>query len=646
VTIAAYIALFGWIPAVVVLYALLPARLVSAVAVIGAWLLLPPYSIPISNFPDYSKNTAASIAMLLGTLLFAPGRVLRFRPRYFDLPMLGWCLCGIASSLQNGLGLYDGLSDALRQFLYWGLPYVLGRLYFSDVEGLRVFTVAMVFGGLAYVLPCLWEVRMSPNLLEYIYGSANWQGTRLGGYRPHVFFNTGLECGMWMTAASLTAWWLWRCGILTKIGGISFGRIWLPILLGTTLLCRSTGALVLLALGIGVLWASTRYRTRALLLALVLFEPVYVGLRIPNLWSGHELVRFIKDYFNADRAQSLEYRFNCENLLIVKAIEQPVFGWGGWDRSRVYFDDEYRDEYHVVPTDGLWIITLGTKGYVGLILFYLALELPVILFLWRFPATMWRIPGVGPAALAATLLGLYMIDCTMNGFVNIIYVSLAGAIITMAPTQLRINPHPISGRVLQRTLPLGSEALAAADRYRSLGRSLKSEGRFAQAQVAWRQALDILTRQAVLYPADSDLQRRWCDCANDLAWLLLNHPDPDLREPTLALALARRVVEKCSDSSAYWNTLGVAYFRTGDFETAISALDCAIVLGDGGSSFDHIFLAMAHARLGNQEESRRYLAHAMFQKEKDYPTHPELARFCDEAQSISIAGPDTGVVAG
>ena len=136
-TIAAYIALFGWIPAIVILYALLPARLVSSIAVIGAWLLLPPYSISISSLPDYSKNTAATMAMVLGTLLFAPSRILRFRPHLFDLPMLGWCLCGIASSLQNGLGLYDGLSDALRQFLYWGLPYLLGRLYFSDVEGLR-----------------------------------------------------------------------------------------------------------------------------------------------------------------------------------------------------------------------------------------------------------------------------------------------------------------------------------------------------------------------------------------------------------------------------------------------------------------------------------------------------------------------------
>ena len=32
-----------------------------------------------------------------------------------------------------------------------------------------------------------------------------------------------------------------------------------------------------------------------------------------------------------------------------------------------------------------------------------------------------------------------MIDCTLNGFVNIIYVSLAGAIIGVKPTQLGVG---------------------------------------------------------------------------------------------------------------------------------------------------------------------------------------------------------------
>jgi hypothetical protein len=36
-----YLALFGWVPAVFAMFALLPARTAAATAVIGAWLLLP-----------------------------------------------------------------------------------------------------------------------------------------------------------------------------------------------------------------------------------------------------------------------------------------------------------------------------------------------------------------------------------------------------------------------------------------------------------------------------------------------------------------------------------------------------------------------------------------------------------------------------
>ena len=109
--------------------------------------------------------------------------------------------------------------------------------------------------------------------------------------------------------------------------------------------------------------------------------------------------------------------------------------------------------------------------------------------------------------------------------------------------------------------------------------------------------------------------------------------------------MASQVVKRCSDCGAYWNTLGVAYFRAGDFKAAISALDRATALGGGGTPFDHIFLAMAHAQLGNREQSRRWLAQAMIRKEQDYPGHPELGRFCDEARSIIAAVPDAPVVA-
>jgi len=652
-TIFAYVALLGWIPAVLVIFSLLPGRWAAATAVIGAWLLLPPYTMTVSGLPDYSKSTAAVLGVLLGTLIFHADRLLAFRPRWFDLPMLLFCFCGVASSLQNERGLYDGLSDSMNQCLTWGLPYLVGRLYFGNLEDLCSFAVAMVGGGLVYVLPCLYEVRMSPTLMGTIYGEGWYQGTRFGGFRPNVFFYTGLELGLWMTAASLAGFWLWRCGTIKQIGPFPFGWMLLPILMGTTILCRSTGALGLLAFGMMLLWFSVRFRTRLVLAVLVLAAPVYVAVRVPNAWSGQHAVDLAEILVGPVRAESLEYRFKCENLLIEKAIQQPIFGWAGWGRSDAYFgaNTPYARK---VPTDGLWIIILGRKGYVGLILFYLSHILPAALFIWRFPVRQWGDPRVAAGSLAAVLLILYMVDCLLNAFPNMIYMTLAGGLIGMKPKQLQMTAAERSGRAIvgqadrgrTRAVALGMVATGAslhsgqlrlANRYRDVGRSFKQDGRLNEAVSAWRQALAVLTGLLEAEPGSPELRQLWCDCANDLAWLWANHPDPVHRDPDAAVAMARRMVEQCPDAEVYWNTLGAAHYRAGDDTSAVAALDRAKALG-GGTAFDDVFLAMAQARLGDHEQAELRLTHTIFQMERDYPGHPELVRFCDEARFILAEG--------
>ncbi len=198
----AYVALFGWIPCVIVMFATLSRRQAAAVAVIGAWLLLPPYALSIEGLPDYSKTSAASVGLLAGTLIFCPDRLFGFRFKWFDLPMLIWCFSGFFASLSNDLGAYDGLSDSLIQILTWGLPYLFGRIYFGDPDGLLYFATAIIIGGLCYVPPCIYEMRMSPQILGAVYGIGSMPVIRLGGWRPTVFFMTGLELGMWMTVAA------------------------------------------------------------------------------------------------------------------------------------------------------------------------------------------------------------------------------------------------------------------------------------------------------------------------------------------------------------------------------------------------------------------------------------------------------------
>jgi hypothetical protein len=627
--IIVFAALLGWIPLVVILFALIPPPRAAAAAVVGAWLVLPPAAIAIAGLPDISKGWVTTVGIMLGTLLFGLPYALRFRLRWFDLPMLLWCVTGIATSLQNGLGLYDGLADMAALVLTWGLPYLFGRLYFGNLDGMRTFTIAMIGGGLAYVLPCLWEIRMSPMLLVYLYGMRHNIDVRGGGYRPSVFFWSGLECGLWMTAASMTAWWLWKCGTIRKIGGVPFGSVLLSILLGTTILCRATGALALLVCGMMILWLSTRIRTRLILASFLFIAPVYVAIRVPNLWSGQQAVDLAERIVGAERANSLHYRFMCENLLIARAVQQPMLGWGGWGRSDAFFaaDTPYPKK---VETDGMWIIFFGTKGWVGLTCLYLAMMLPAGLFVWRFPPRLWTDPRVAPASVAAVMLTLYIVDCLLNGFVNLIYITLAGGLMGIEPKQLRLITPGSGKQTVEQTN--GANQLALADHNHSLGRALKAEGRLTEAEAIWRQSLDLLSALRAAYPNNPDLEQRCCNCANDLVWLWVNY-DIGRQDLDTAVAMAKWIVEMCPNAAIYWNTLGVAQYRAGDDASAITALNRATTLG-GSMPFNEVFLAMAYARSGDRVQSELRLALAISQTRRDYPQHPELSRFCNEAQSV------------
>ena len=94
---------------------------------------------------------------------------------------------------------------------------------------------------------------------------------------------------------------------------------------------------------------------------------------------------------------------------------------------------------------------------------------------------------------------------------------------------------------------------------------------------------------------------------------------------------------------AYWNTLGVAYFRAGDATSAVTTLEHAKAVG-GGSAFDDVFLAMSHARLGDREQAERRLAEAISGMERRRWGHPELGRFCHEAQSVLAESLGTSAV--
>ncbi len=415
----------GWVFLAIVLFAVLPPRRAVLTAYIAGWLFLPQAGIPISGLPDLDKITATSMGALIGVILFDADRLAGFRPAWVDLPMILWCVLSVPSSLVNGLGLYDGLSGIVRDGFTWGIPYFIGRMYFNDLASLRELAVGIFIGGLAYVPLCLYEIRMSPQLHRMVYGfhpSFFGMAMRFGGYRPMVFMQHGLMVGMWMTSASLIGLWLWSSGAIKRLAGLPIGPV-LLVLLITTVLCKSAGALALLALGAAAMYFTRYTRTSIMLLAVLALAPLYMTLRAQGLWSGRELVEWSAS-INQDRADSLLGRLENEDRLLEKELQRPLLGWGGWGRWRIY-DQTGKD---LTISDGLWVIALGEKGLLGLASLTAIVLLPFVLVLRRIPAQHWLHPAAAAPAALAMFLALYAIDNLFNGMVNPIYFIAAGGI--------------------------------------------------------------------------------------------------------------------------------------------------------------------------------------------------------------------------
>jgi serine/threonine-protein kinase len=129
------------------------------------------------------------------------------------------------------------------------------------------------------------------------------------------------------------------------------------------------------------------------------------------------------------------------------------------------------------------------------------------------------------------------------------------------------------------------------DLIHGLGVVLSKLGRFEEAVAAFRNSLALNPNNS--YPL------------NALAWYLVTAPDHRKRNPEEALKLARKAVKEGPDVATNYNTLGLAEYRNGLYEQAITALKKSIEMNEGTDPSDFFFLAMALHQRGDPAEADR-----------------------------------------
>jgi hypothetical protein len=393
----------SWFPIVLVLVRVLGPRRAAAIAILGGYLFLPRFARwEILGTITIEKRHVPGLAFLAAVLLFDRRTLLKARPSWFDLPMLAFAVAPLIGCVAHRFDQPGASAD--QSFLIlaqWAIPYAIGRLYFDDGDGPLRLAGAIAIGGLVYVPICWFETLAGPRWyvsglfynIQYYHDMVE----RLGGYRPEGFLGNGLELAAWMALTTVMAAWLW----LSKSGWRPFGLpTWTSAIaalaLGaTTVACRGVFGYAVLAIGLIAAVVTAAFRTKVLLMVLMLVPPAYIVARATGTWDGRQMSEIAR---LSHREGTINVRLDAENQLAGETIARDVlFGFGG------------RAPYWVA--DSWWVTAFKGGGLVGMIAQYAAFLGPAALVIFdrrrRFP------PRSVETGLALFVV-VHMIDSLLN----------------------------------------------------------------------------------------------------------------------------------------------------------------------------------------------------------------------------------------
>lgn len=445
----ATVVLFAWPLVALVLYRTLPIGEATVWTILGGYLLLPSnWGIKFPMIPPIDKASIPCVSALIICLLMRRNALTAWkRVGLIEVLALIYVLSPIVTALLNGddirakgtmlpgVGLYDGLSTVEYQVLQI-IPLVLARQFLRSARDTKMLLRAFVIAGLLYSLPMLLEVRLSPQLHTWIYGyfpHSFLQQIRQGGFRPVVFLGHGLLVAFLAMTSVIASAALWRSR--TRIIGL-LPPVAVTIYLSAVLvLCKTVGALIYATALLPLIrFASARWQLRVAAV-LTIAALLYPSLRAADLVPTESLVSLAATYSD-DRADSLATRFTNEKLLLDHASQRFWFGWGRFGRSR-FVDSEGGGTEESIG-DGLWIVTMGTLGYVG----FLAQFGLWALIVFRAVAAAPRIADPTNRNYLATLaliFSVYIFDQLPNSPVSPVMWLIAGAVLGRAEDASRVR---------------------------------------------------------------------------------------------------------------------------------------------------------------------------------------------------------------
>ncbi len=443
----AYIVMALWPLFAVYWYRTKSIQVATIWTILAGFMFLPVKTvIDLPMIPAMGKHSIPVVSALLGCWLIKHKRISYFKElgniKYLVLLLLTVPFITVLLNSDSmiiggrflpGLTYYDGLSAVINQFLLI-TPFFIGRQVFRGYDDQLIMFKLIVVAGLFYSILMLFEIRMSPQLHVWIYGyfpHSFGQQMRGAGFRPVVFMGHGLLVAFFTVIVLITSSALWKNRI--KVHQLSPNLV-SSYMLVVLVLCKSMASLFYGVIGLVMVMRTKpklQLRAAVMLVCLAMFYPTLSIMKIfPHQWVSNTAKSI-----SPERAQSLNFRFENESMLLTRGRERFFFGWGGWGRNRVYNKESGRDE---TVTDGRWIITFGQFGIFGFIAEFGLLA--VVVFQANKALELLKSkPEQTLLAVHALLIGIIMIDQLPNASLAPWIWLLAGALLGRSDTILAEN---------------------------------------------------------------------------------------------------------------------------------------------------------------------------------------------------------------
>jgi tetratricopeptide (TPR) repeat protein len=619
-----------------------------------AWLLIPVASVASNGQAVWDAVSGISDQVITWGVPYFMGRL------HFTNPTgtsdLALCLVG-AGLVTFPMVAYELFTEQSLSGIFYNLPSYNRKYGFYSPS---VFSMHQLEMGIWMTLTAaaafwLWCANLKRRLLGLRLGICS-AILIIGAFFCHQTAAMALLAGSIFLAASTA-------------GRPRFGRLIdtssyaVPVLLVTKMGLRMSG---LAMMGLAGFQFLRNRRPQVIAWAMVLVAPTYIVARSSGIWSGESASHIAYMLLGPARAESLDYRFTQEERMINHAMRRPLFGWGLWGKNR--------GEGAVQITDGLWMIMLGQYGLLGLAALYGNIALSQAFTIRRYHASSWSDPASAAPVAMVLVLTLYAVDSLLNASpANPIVPMITGTLLAQAarrpeevlsagdPTEAEAWDHLAIqeaeagrwGRALEaaghatdawdmiaRSQPDAVEprqALAFA--WESRARCASRLNRPTEAVAYWEQVVAVLGDLARGEPANSEPARAWARALNDLAWLLVKTPASS-SSASRAEALAERAVMVDPEVASYWNTLGLAYYRVGNWDDALAALEHSATLG-GEAYMGANDLLASLVRHGQGEPGAA--AEALSRAEARLANNPSLAEALRDLrlEAASRIGPAT-----